>query len=123
MKRFINTAWARALPLGCTTQKRTYLFPTTPPPVPQIYLPTDSLEFVIKTEARNQGMDDTEYMRELAFVRIHDNPSVGDFVAMTPEGRREMFQGSGRPDFFMEVTFKLLGKPELLYHHDEGIEL
>lgn len=91
-------------------------FPLTRPPIDLEYLDTDPLEFAVRTESRVWGFDDLTYMRELAFVRIHDNPTVGDFRAMTPEARKDMFWGSDRQDFFRHLTWKVTGTPEHLYH-------
>merc|ERR1711991_914572 len=77
---------------------------------------TTTLEFAMRTEARVYGFDDMTYTRELAFIRTNDNPTVGEFRQMTSEQRREMFWGSDRQDFYMWFTWKVLGKPEHLYH-------
>lgn len=91
-------------------------FPVTPAPIEIEYLDTDPLEFAVRTEARAWGFDDMQYMRELAFVRIKENPTVGQFRQMAPEDRRDMFWGSDRQDFFRHLTFKVTGTPEHLYH-------
>lgn len=86
------------------------------PPIEVDYLDTDPLEYAVRTEARKWGFDDFQYMRELAFVRIHNNPSVGQFRQMSPAQRRDIFWGSDRQDFFRHLTFSLTGTPEHLYH-------
>lgn len=91
-------------------------FPLTPAPMPITYLDSDPLEFALRTEARHWGFDDQAYVRELAFCRINDNPTIGDFRAAGPEGRKKMFHGSTRQDFFRWMTFKVCGTPEHLYH-------
>lgn len=91
-------------------------FPVSAPPIPIEYLDSDPLEFAVRTEARKWGFDDLQYMRELAFVRIKENPTVGDFRQMAPEERRDIFWGSDRQDFFRHLTFTLTGTPEHLYH-------
>ena len=121
MKRFCAPILRRAA-YTPATQCRGYLFPASPPPIPLTFGDTDALELAVKTVAREWEFDDIQYMRELAFVRIHDNPTVGEFRAMTPEQRRDMWHGSTRADFFAELTFKLCGKPELLYYSECGVE-
>jgi hypothetical protein len=91
-------------------------FPLSPPPLPITYLDSDPLEFAVRTEGRNFGFDDVQYVRELAFIRIGDNPTVGDFRNAGPDGRRKIFMGSNRQDFFRFLTYKVCGKPEHLYH-------
>jgi hypothetical protein len=98
------------------TQGRQLHFPLSRPPVEFDYTDEDTLEFAMRTEARTWGFDDLQYVRELAFVRINDNPTVGEFRNMTVDQRREMFWGSDRQDFYMWFTWKVLGKPEHLYH-------
>jgi hypothetical protein len=97
-------------------QARALHFPITPSPIPIEYLDSDPLEFAVRNEARNWRFDDLGYMRELAFVRINDNPTVGSFRKMTPEQRRELFWGSDRQDFYRHLTYKVVGTPEHLYH-------
>jgi hypothetical protein len=99
-----------------TSAVRNLHFPLTPAPMPITYLDSDPLEFALRTEARHFGMDDGMYVRELAFCRINDNPTVGDFRNAGPEGRRKIFHGSTRQDFFRWLTYKLCGTPEHLYH-------
>ncbi|KAG8341783.1 putative cytochrome c oxidase subunit 10 [Trypanosoma vivax] len=91
-------------------------FPLTPPPIEIEYLNDDPLEFAVRTEARKWGFDDMGYMRELAFVRISNNPTVGDFRSMSADERRNLFWGSDRQDFFRHLTHTLIGTPEHLYH-------
>lgn len=90
-------------------------FPLSKPPLPITYLDSDPLEYALRIEARCFQFDDMQYTRELAFVRIGDNPTVGDFRNMTGQQRREMFWGSNRQDFFRMFTWKVIGKPEHLY--------
>ncbi|AIN98493.1 cytochrome c oxidase subunit 10, putative [Leishmania panamensis] len=115
MRRFTSRISAfTAMP--AVEQIRQFHFPLTSPPIDIEYLDSDPLEFAVRTEARNWGFDDLQYMRELAFVRINNNPSIGDFRTMTPEERRDLFWGSDRQDFFRHITYKLTGNPEHLYH-------
>ncbi|CBH18347.1 cytochrome oxidase subunit X [Trypanosoma equiperdum] len=97
-------------------QARSLHFPITPPPIEIEYLDNDPLEFAVRTEARKWRFDDMGYMRELAFVRINNNPTVGDFRNMSPDERRNLFWGSDRQDFFRHLTCTLTGSPEHLYH-------
>lgn len=98
------------------TQSRQLHFPISAPPIEIEYLDADPLEFAVRTEARKMGFDDLQYMRELAFVRIKENPTVGQFRQMAVEERRDMFWGTDRQDFFRHITFTLTGTPEHLYH-------
>ena len=102
--------------LSAVAQVRNFTYPMTAPPIEITYLDSDPLEYAVRTEARVRGYDDFYYHRELAFVRINDNPTVGQFRAMTKEQRRRMFWGSNRQDFFVHLTWKVLGTPEHLYH-------
>ena len=102
--------------LAAVAQARNLHFPITPAPIEIEYLDTDPLEYAVRQEARAWGFDDMSFMRELAFVRINDNPTVGQFRSMTPDQRRDMFWGSDRQDFFRFLTYKVLGKQEHLYH-------
>ena len=118
LKRFC-TAPRATVPLvsaSAFTAARALHFPLTPAPMPITYMDSDPLEFALRNEARNFGFDDCMYVRELAFVRIHDNPSVGDFRSMSADGRRKLFHGSTRQDFFRWMTWKVTGTPEHLYH-------
>lgn len=107
---------SRVVSVCAAQQSRCLHFPITPPPIEIEYLDDDPLEFAVRTEARKFGFDDMSYMRELAFVRINNNPSVGQFRAMTPDERRNLFWGSDRQDFFRHLTHTLTGVPEHLYH-------
>lgn len=107
-------ASALAAPLAAA---RNLHFPLSRPPIDIEYLDTDPLEYAVRTEARVWGFDDLAYMRELAFVRINDNPTVGEFKDMTKEDRRQMFWGSDRQDFYRHLTHKVIGTPEHLYHN------
>lgn len=91
-------------------------FPLSKPPLPISFLDSDPLEYALRIEARNYGMDDMQYTRELAFCRIADNPTVGDFRNMPEQKRKELFWGSNRQDFYRWFTYKVIGKPEHLYH-------
>ena len=95
---------------------RSLHWPLSPPPIQVKYLDEDPLEFALRQEARHYGLDDFDFSRELAFVRINDNPTVGEFRYMTSEGRANMFYGSNRQDFYRYFTWKVLGDPEHLYH-------
>jgi len=114
MLRQMPRVAAASMPL--MAQVRAYHFPLSRPPIPITYLDSDPLEYAVRTEARNFGFDDFQYMRELAFVRINDNPTVGDFRSLNTEGRRKIFWGSDRQDFFRYFTYKVTGAPEHLYH-------
>jgi hypothetical protein len=116
MQRFMRRMPRVAAATPLMAQVREMHFPLSRPPIPITYLDSDPLEFALRTEARNYGMDDFQYMRELAFVRINDNPSVGDFRSMNTDARRKMFWGSDRQDFFRFLTYKVVGQPEHLYH-------
>ena len=98
------------------TQMRGLHFPITRPPIDVEYLDTDPLEFAVRTEARVWQFDDMGFMRELGFVRINDNPTIGDFKNMTLDEQRKMFWGSDRQDFYRHLTWKVTGTPEHLYH-------
>ena len=102
--------------VALAAQVRHMHYPVSRPPIEFTYGDEDTLEFALRTESRIWGFDDLGYMRELAFVRINDNPSVGQFRAMTADQRREVFWGSDRQDFYMWFTNKVIGKPEHLYH-------
>ena len=91
-------------------------FPLTKPPLEITYLDSDPLEYALRIEARNFGLDDFQYMRELAFVRINDNPSVGEWRNLSAEERKFQWWGSDRQDFYSWFTYRLLGKREHLYH-------
>ena len=107
----------RATAFAATASQARFLhYPLSRPPIDMDYSDEDTLEFAMRQEARTWGFDDMTYVRELAFVRINDNPTVGQFRGMSPEQRREMFWGSDRQDFYMWFTWKVLGKPEHLYH-------
>eukprot|EP00758_Cryptobia_borreli_P002378 Tbor_TRINITY_DN2987_c0_g2::TRINITY_DN2987_c0_g2_i1::g.1182::m.1182 len=97
-------------------QTRSLHFPLTRPPIQIDYLDSDPLEFAVRTEARVWSFDDLAYMREMAFIRINDNPTVGEFRSMTADERRKMFWGSDRQDFYRHLTWKVTGTPEHLYH-------
>ena len=99
-------------------QARSHHFPMTKPPIEIEYLDSDPMDYAIRQEAREWGFDDLYYMRELAFVRIYDNPNltVGEFRNMTPEERKKMFWGSNRQDFYRWFVWKTCGKKEHLYH-------
>lgn len=105
-----------AMTFAAANQVRFLHFPLSRPPLPITYIDADPLEFALRTEARTYGFDDFTYMRELAFIRINDNPTVGEFRAMTEDDRKKMFWGSDRQDFFQWFTWKVCGKPEHLYH-------
>jgi hypothetical protein len=107
---------AQMVGLSAASQVRNFTYPCSPPPIPIEYLDSDPLEYAVRTEARNKGFDDFNYHRELAFVRINDNPTIGQFRAMTKEQRRRMFWGTQRQDFYAHLTWKVLGTPEHLYH-------
>jgi hypothetical protein len=115
MQRF--AARRVAVPLAAV-QSRQHHFPLGPPPIEIEYLDSDPLDFALRTECREFNFDDVNYMRELAFIRIHDNQhlTVGDFRAMTPDQRKKMFWGSQRQDFFRWFVWKLTEKKEHLYH-------
>lgn len=115
MRRFTAFLPAAAA-VSSLQQTRQLHFPISAPPIDIEYLDSDPLEFAVRTEARKWGFDDLMYMRELAFVRIKENPSVGDFRQMAPEERRDLFWGSDRQDFFRHLTNVLTGAPEHLYH-------
>ena len=102
--------------LAVAAQARAMHFPCSKPPIEITYVDTDPLEYALRTEARVWGFDDMQYMRELAFIRINDNPTVGTFRTMTPDQRRDLFWGSDRQDFYLWFTWKVMGKPEHLYH-------
>jgi hypothetical protein len=102
--------------LSAVAQVRGFTYPMSGPPIDIEYLDSDPLEYAVRTEARNKHFDDFLYHRELAFVRINDSPTVGQFRAMTKEQRRRMFWGSNRQDFYCHLTWKVIGKPEHLYH-------
>ncbi|CAD2219151.1 cytochrome c oxidase subunit 10 [Angomonas deanei] len=117
MFRRVFSSRVNASVAACTAvQARQLHFPITAPPVEIEYLDSDPLEYAVRTEARKWGFDDFQYMRELAFVRIKENPTVGQFRGMAADERREMFWGSDRQDFFRHLTFTLTGQPEHLYH-------
>ena len=124
MKRFCAPVARRmaAPATACLAQSRTYLFPCSPAPLPMTFGDQDQLELAVKTISREMKFDDMNYMRELAFCRIHDNPTVGEFRSMSPAQRRDLWHGSTRPEFFAELTYRLCGAPELLYYHDCGVE-
>lgn len=115
MRRFTSRV-AAFVAVPAVQQTRQLHFPISAPPIEIEYLDSDPLEFAVRTEARKWGFDDMQYMRELAFVRIKENPSIGDFRKMTPEDRRDLFWGSDRQDFFRHLTSTLTGAPEHLYH-------
>ena len=102
--------------VAAASQARFLHYPINRPPIEIEYNDEDTLEFALRTEARNWGFDDMQYVRELAFCRINDNPTVGEFRNITVQQRREMFWGSDRQDFYLWLTWKVLGKPEHLYH-------
>ncbi|CUG88046.1 cytochrome c oxidase subunit 11, putative [Bodo saltans] len=102
--------------VATAAQARSLHFPITAAPIEIEYLDTDPLEFAVRQEARTWGFDDMTFMRELAFVRINDNPTIGKFRSMTPDERRDMFWGSDRQDFYRFLTYKVTGTPEHLYH-------
>lgn len=116
MFRRLNTHVTAVCAASAASQTRQLHFPVSAPPIEIDYLDTDPLEFAVRTEARKWGFDDMQYMRELAFVRIKENPTVGQFRQMAPDERRDMFWGSDRQDFFRHLTFTLTGAPEHLYH-------
>jgi hypothetical protein len=118
MQRLFNRSVAsRMAAVGASASQARHLhFPISRPPIEIEYNDEDTLEFAMRTEARVWGFDDLAYVRELAFVRINDNPTVGQFRNMSVQERREMFWGSDRQDFYMWFTWKVLGKPEHLYH-------
>ncbi|EPY34234.1 cytochrome c oxidase subunit 10 [Strigomonas culicis] len=116
MFRRISSRVSGVLAASAATQTRQMHFPISAPPVEIEYLDSDPLEYAVRTEARKWGFDDFQYMRELAFVRIKENPTVGQFREMTPDQRRDMFWGSDRQDFFRQLTFAVTGQPEHLYH-------
>lgn len=113
MRRFTPRVAAMAV---VAAPSRLVHFPITRPPIDIDYLDSDPLEFAVRTEARKWGFDDFQYMRELAFVRIKDSPTIGEFREMTADERRDMFWGSDRQDFFRHLTNTLMGTPEHLYH-------
>ncbi|KNH03933.1 cytochrome c oxidase subunit 10 [Perkinsela sp. CCAP 1560/4] len=115
MWRRLQIAPIRQVPFACTT--RQLHFPLSAPPLQIKYLDEDPLEYALQQEARHFGFDDTEYTRELAFVRINDNPTVGQFRQMNTDERASLFYASGRPDFYTFFTWKVLGKHEHLYHY------
>ena len=94
-------------------------FPISRPKLQIKYLDEDPLEFALQQEARHFGYDDFSYNRELAFLRINDNPTVGQFRQMDTDQRAALFYGSDRPDFYAFLTWKVLGKHEHLYHYRE----
>jgi len=91
-------------------------YPITKPPIDIEYLDSDPLEFFVRTEGRYFGFDDMMYHRELTFVRINDNPTIGQFRAMTKQQRQQLWWGCDRQDFFRWMTWRLTGTPEHLYH-------
>lgn len=105
-----------AFAIATAAQARGLHFPITAAPIEIEYLDTDPLEFAVRQEARAWGFDDMGYMRELAFVRINENPTIGQFRQMTPDQRRDLFWGSDRQDFYRHLTYKVTGAPEHLYH-------
>lgn len=113
MKRFASRGVA---PVIAAAGARFLHFPISRPPIPVTYLDSDPLEFAMRNEARIHGFDDFTYMRELAFIRINDNPTVGEFRALSKEQRADMFWGSDRQDFFRWLTLKTTGTAEHLYH-------
>lgn len=114
--RRATTAAAGIAFSGLVAAKRELHFPISRPPIEIGYLDTDPLEFALRTEARVWGFDDFAYMRELAFVRINDNPTVGDFRNMSGEERKKLWWGCNRQDFYRWFVFRVCGKKEHLYH-------
>mmetsp|Transcript_20429 Transcript_20429/g.31887 ORF Transcript_20429/g.31887 Transcript_20429/m.31887 type:complete len:127 (-) Transcript_20429:27-407(-) len=114
--------WRRivTVPLGMTSlpvARRQLHFPVSPPPLQIKYLDEDPLEYALQQEARHFGLDDGEYVKELAFVRINNNPTVGQFRAMTSDERASLFYASNKPDFYCYLTWKVVGKQEHLYQY------
>jgi len=117
MRRFVTAiSKTRSVPTVWAMTSRDLHYPLSPAPFPIKYLDSDPLEFVLRQEARNFGLDDFEYSRELAFVRINDNPSVGYFKGLSSADRAKLFYGSTRQDFYTYLVFKLTGQVEHLYH-------
>lgn len=117
MRRLSVKPFAALRPLFAVETLRALHFPVSKPPIDISYLDADPLEYALRIEARKWGLDDLNYMRELAFVRIADNPTVGQFRSMTMAERRNMFCGSDRQDFYREFVNAVTGKPEHLYHN------
>lgn len=115
MRRLASSKLAVAT-ASAVTATRDLHFPLTRPPIEISYLDSDPLEYALRIEARNFGLDDFQYMRELAFVRINDNPTVGQWRALTPDERKFQWWGSDRQDFYSWFTYRVLGKREHLYH-------
>ena len=115
-------ATGKLLPTSAKWSRQLH-FPLSSPPLQIMYLDEDPLEYALQQEARHFRYDDVAYNRDLAFVRIHDNPTVGQFRQMTSDQRASMFWGCDRPDFYAFFTWKLLGKHEHLYHFREYKEL
>ena len=111
MRRFLSSA------VGTPQMTRALHYPISGAPVPIKYLDSDPLEFALRQEARNYNLDDFEYSRELAFVRINDNPSVGFFKSLSSADRAALFYGTQRQDFYTYFVFKLIGEVEHVYHY------
>ena len=117
MRRFAASSFGAATSV-VAQQARSMHFPMTPPPFETGYLDSDPLDFVIRQESRTLGYDDIQYMKQLAFVRIYDNPhlTVGEFKNMSTKERKDMWWGCDRPDFYRRLVFRTSGAKEHLYH-------
>ena len=117
MRRFaLSTFGAAATTVA--QQARSVHFPLSPPPFETGYLDSDPLDFAIRQESRVMDFDDISYMKQLAFIRIHENPhiTVGEFRKMTDKERKDMFWGCDRADFYRHLVFRTVGIKEHLYH-------